>query len=274
VKEGAGGLDSLRRKYSKPLYLLLTLVGLILALACANVANLLLARAAARRREIALRLSVGASRARVIRQLLTESVLLASAGGAVGVFLAIWGIRLLTLLLASGKANFTLRAELNWHVIGVAAALSLVTGVLFGLAPALQATRVEVMPALKDTRDGFAGSRRFFWPASLRQVLVAGQIAISLLMLFAAGLFVRTLSNLESIDLGFNRERSRCSNSTHARPDTRILKSSRFTPMYASGFERFPACVKQPYLRIRSSRPVRHFRLWYPAEWRSQGTAS
>jgi predicted permease len=206
VKEGAGGVDSLRRKYSKPLYLLLTLVGLILALACANVANLLLARAAARRREIALRLSVGASRARVVRQLLTESVLLACAGGAGGVFLAIWGIRLLTLLLASGKANFTLRAELNWHVLGVAAALSVATGVLFGLAPALQATRVDVMPALKESRDGSAGSRRPLCPASLRQVLVAGQMAISLLMLFAAGLFVRTLSNLESMDLGFNRE--------------------------------------------------------------------
>jgi macrolide transport system ATP-binding/permease protein len=167
---------------------------------------LLLARAAARRREIALRLSIGASRARVVRQLLTESVLLASIGGILGVLLAIWGIRFLTLLLASGRANFTLHAELNRHVLGVAAALSLVTGVLFGLVPAFQATRVDVMPALKESRDGSVGVRRFFRPASLSHVLVAGQIAISLLMLFAAGLFVRTLSNLESIDLGFNRE--------------------------------------------------------------------
>ncbi|HYY72855.1 MAG TPA: ABC transporter permease, partial [Candidatus Bathyarchaeia archaeon] len=206
VKEGAGGLDSLRRRYSKPLYVLLTLVGLILALACANVANLLLARAAVRRREIALRLSVGASRARVMRQLLTESVLLASLGGIFGVFLALWGIRFLTLLLASGRADFTLRAELNWHVLGVAAALSLATGVLFGLAPALQATRVDVMPALKGLRGGSAGRPPFFRRVSLSQILVAGQIAITLVMLFAAGLFVRTLSNLESIDVGFNRE--------------------------------------------------------------------
>lgn len=206
VKQGAGGLDSLRRRYSKPLYVLLTMVGLILALACANVANLLLARAAVRRREIALRLSVGASRARVLRQLLTESVLLASLGGILGVLLALWGIRFLTLLLASGQKNFTLRADLNWHVLGVAVALSLVTGVLFGLAPALQAIRVDVMPALKGLRRGSAGRRPFLRRVSLSQMLVAGQIAITLILLVAAGLFVRTLSNLESIDLGFNRK--------------------------------------------------------------------
>ena len=206
VSEGAAGLDSLRRKYSKPLLVLLTLVGLILALACANVANLLLARAAARRREIALRLSLGAGRLRLVRQLLTESVLLALSGGALGVLWAIWGIRFLTLLLANGQTNFTLHAQLNWHVLGAAAAVSLLTGVLFGLAPALQATRVDVIPALKQTRAGETGARHSFWRVSLSDVLVAGQIAISLLMLVAAGLFVKTLSNLQSVELGFQRE--------------------------------------------------------------------
>jgi len=206
VKEGAGGLDTLRRRYSQPLYVLMAMVGLILALACANVANLLLARAAARRREMALRLSVGAGRFRLVRQLLTESILLASLGGVLGVAFAIWGMRFLTLLLANGRADFTLRAELNWHVLGAAAALSILTGIVFGLAPAMEATRVDVMPALKETRAGQAQARRGFRRVSLSHALVVAQISISLLMLVAAGLFVRTLSNLQSIELGFNRE--------------------------------------------------------------------
>ncbi len=206
VQEGAGGLDSLRRQFSQPLYVLMTLVGLILALTCANVANLLLARAAARRREMALRLSLGAGRLRVVRQLLTESVLLAWLGGALGVLFAIWGMRFLTLLLANGRANFTLHADLNWHVLGVVAALSLLTGVLFGLAPALQATRVDVMPALKATRAGQPQAAPALRRVGQSRLLVVSQIAISLLMLVAAGLFVRTLSNLQSIELGFNRE--------------------------------------------------------------------
>ena len=205
LAEGAGGLGSLRRQYSKPLLVLLTLVALILAIACANVANLLLARAASRRREMALRLSVGASRGRLVRQLLTESLLLASIGGVLGVAIAVWGIRFLTLLLARGEQTFTLHAELNWRVLGVAAAISIATGVLFGLAPALQATRVDVAGSLKEARAGRSGGRSF-WGAGLGRVLVAGQIALSLLMLVAAGLFVRTLANLESIELGFNQQ--------------------------------------------------------------------
>ncbi len=141
-----------------------------------------------------------------MRQLLTESVLLASMGGALGVFVAIWGIRFLTLLLASGQTKFTLHADLNWRVLAVTAALSILTGILFGLAPALQSTRVEVVSALKEVRASQPNSRRSFGRIGLGQVLVAGQIAISLLMLFAAGLFVGTLANLQSIELGFNRE--------------------------------------------------------------------
>ena len=206
VREGAGGLNTLRRRYSQPLYVLLAMVGLILAIACANIASLLLARAAARSREIAVRLSMGAGRFRVIRQLLTESVLLASAGGAVGVLFAIWGIQFLTLLLANGSTDFTLRPNLNWNVLAAASGLSLLTGLLFGLAPALQSTRVDLIPALKEARAGQMGSRRRFPGFSLSQALVACQIGISLLLLVGAGLFVRTLSNLQSIEVGFNYE--------------------------------------------------------------------
>jgi predicted permease len=203
VQEGASGLSTLRRRYSKPLYVLLGMVGLILAIACANIASLLLARSAARRREIAVRLSIGGTRWRIVRQLLTESLVLSSIGGVAGVLFAIWGIRFITLLLANGRENFTLRAALNWHLLAAAAALSILTGILFGLAPALQSTRAGVMPALKQVRASQAHSRS---PVSLGKVLLAGQIAVSLLMLVAAGLFVRTLSNLQALELGFNRE--------------------------------------------------------------------
>ena len=199
LNPGAAGLGSLRRQYSKPLYVLLMMMGLILAVACANIANLLLARAAARRREMAVRLSLGAGRFRVVRQLLTESVMLASLGGAFGVLFALWGMRSLTLLLSNGQENFTLHAELNWSVLAVTAALSVVCGLLFGLAPAIQSTRPDVMPALKDGCGG--GPRR-----RAQHVLVVAQIAISFLMLVAAGLFVRTLNKLHSVQLGYARE--------------------------------------------------------------------
>ena len=207
LQEGAGGLDWLRRDYSKPLYVLMTLVGLILAIACANIANLLLARSAARRREIALRLGLGAGRMRVVRQLLTESVLLASLGGLLGLVVAVWGIDGLTLLLANGRENFTLHAELNWHVLAVTFALTVVTGVLFGLAPALQSTRVDLISALKQTRAGEQRTRLHRWVSvSMSQGLAVLQIAMSALLLIAAGLFVRSLNNLNSISLGFNQE--------------------------------------------------------------------
>jgi macrolide transport system ATP-binding/permease protein len=207
VREGTGGLDSLRRQYSQPLYVLMTLVGLILAIACANVANLLLARTTARRREMALRLSLGAGRWRMVRQLLTESVLLGSLGGLVGVAFAQWGIGALTLLIGNGRENFTLHASLNWRVLAVTMALSVGTGILFGLAPAIQSTRVDLISALKQTRGGEHRIRLHSWiRVSLSQALAVAQIAISLLLLVAAGLFVHTLANLNSIALGFNRE--------------------------------------------------------------------
>ena len=203
---GATGIDTLRREYSKPLYLLLMLVGLILALACANTANLLLARSSARRREMAVRLSIGAGRFRVIRQLLTESLLLALLGGAFGVVLAAWGVRVLTLLLANEPDAVPMRAGLNWHVLLATLTVSVLCGVLFGLAPAIQSTNPDVMPALKEVRTAPARARRGRRWLSPGRTLVMSQIAMALVLLVTAGLFVRTLSNLYSVSLGFNAQ--------------------------------------------------------------------
>jgi macrolide transport system ATP-binding/permease protein len=199
LNPGSAGLGSLRRQYSKPLYVLLAMVALILAITCANIANLLLARAAARGREMAVRLSLGAGRFRVVRQLLTESVMLAFLGGALGIVFAIWGVQSLTLLFSRGQENFTLRAELNGTVLAMTAALSLLCGLLFGIAPALQATRRDLASGL---RKGPFGRTHGLAP----HVLIVIQIAMSFVILLAAGLFVRTLDNLREVELGYARE--------------------------------------------------------------------
>ncbi len=210
IEQGGAGLDNLRRKFAKPVYLLMVMVAIILLIACANIANLLLARAMARRREIAVRLSIGAGRVRLIRQLLTESVLLSCIGGIFALAFAGWGIRVLTLLLANGRENFTLHAELNWHVLGITLMLSIASGLLFGLVPALQATRLDVMPALKEAKssDWFARSQAHqLWKRmGVSSILLVAQVAFSLFLLVAAGLFGRTLWNLHSIPLGFSRD--------------------------------------------------------------------
>ena len=208
LQEGGSGVDSLRRQYSKPLWILMAMVGLILAVACFNIANLLLARAASRRREIALRLSLGAGRFRLIRQLLTESVVLALLSGLAGIGVAALCIRFLLLLLTNGNDNFTVNVHLDWRALSFTLLIAIISGIFFGLAPALQATRVDITPALKETRasESHGKSRRFGFRFGLSQVLVVTQIGISLLLVVAAGLFVRTITNLHSVNLGFNAE--------------------------------------------------------------------
>ncbi|MBV9779248.1 MAG: ABC transporter permease [Acidobacteriaceae bacterium] len=205
LQKGRSGMDALRREYSKPLYTLMIMVVLILAIACANLANLLLARGAARRSEMAVRLSLGAGRLRISRQLLTESGLLSLVGGVLGILVAAAGIRSLTLLLANGEPNFTLHAELDWRVLGFTLAVTLAAGFLFGIAPAIQATKLDLTPSLKEARAGSAITKRRRIGAM--HVLVIGQIAISLVLVTAAGLFVRTLVNLYSVNVGFNRDK-------------------------------------------------------------------
>jgi predicted permease len=157
---------------------------------------------------MALRLSIGASRLRVVRQLLTESVLLASLGGALGMAIAAAGTGVLTRLLANGREEFTLHAELNWHVFAVTLGLSVLCGMLFGLAPAIQSARPALMPTLKAAGDREPGARVVAGipHLGLTRALVVAQVAIALLLLVGAGLFVRTLANLQSVSLGYTRD--------------------------------------------------------------------
>ncbi len=197
---GQGEMD-VRRSYAPSLYLLLGVVGLALLIACANVANLLLARAAGRASEISVRLALGASRWRLVRQLMTESALLACLGGTLGVVIAFWVKN--GLLAASdwgGRGMGALEPQLDWRVLGFTLALSLLTGIVFGLAPALRATKMDLTPALKDSGRSSGASSR----SSLSRGLVVLQVALSLLLLVGAGLFVRTLVNLRHVDPGFN----------------------------------------------------------------------
>jgi predicted permease len=206
VEPGSKGLDELRGEFSKPLYVLMTVVGLVLLIACANVANLLLARGTSRQKEIAVRLAIGGKRSRLVRQLLTESVLLAAMGGVLGLLLAFWGTHLLVAFMSSGRNPVSLSVTPDPGVLGFTAAVSLLTGILFGLSPALRSTRVDLTPALKESVGKMPGAqeRRRGLRLGLGKTLVVTQVGLSLLLLVGAGLFVRTLANLQNVDAGFN----------------------------------------------------------------------
>jgi predicted permease len=193
--------SGLRNNYELPLKLLMGVAAIVLLVACANVANLLLARASNRRREIALRLALGAGRGRVVRQLLTESILLAAAGGALAVAMAWWGSTALVRMISTGDTPLPLDVHPDWRIFGFTAAISLVTGILFGLAPALRGTRVDPGPALKGGARGTGRSSN-----ALDRVLVVAQVALSVVLIAGAGLFVRTLQKLWNVNVGYDRE--------------------------------------------------------------------
>ncbi len=188
--------------------LLMVIVGLVLLIACANIANLLLARATARRREIAMRLALGARRSRLVRQLLTESVLLALVGGGAGLVVAFWTLDALRAIDIPIPANVLINLGLDPKVLTFALVVSVLTGLLFGLAPALQATRTEIVPVLKNEMVPSAGNspRRFLRWLNLRKGLVISQVALSLVALVAAGLFLRSLRQTQNIDPGFETD--------------------------------------------------------------------
>jgi predicted permease len=201
---GAGGASTLHERFGQPLKVLMALVALVMLIACANVANLLLARGAARQKEFAMRLAIGAGRSRLIRQLLTESLLLATLGAAAGLVLGRWGVAAL-LQMVGGSNGTQLEFQLDGRILAFTIAMAVLTALLFGLVPALRSTRVDLSPVLKSSAAGGtdeSGHRQL----PVGKMLVTAQVAVSLVLLIAAGLFVRSLTMLSRVNLGYNRE--------------------------------------------------------------------
>ena len=197
----AQGRSPIRQQLSQPLWLLLGIVVGVLLISCANVASLLIARAAARQREIAVRLALGASRGRIVGQLLVESVMLAAIGGGLGLAIASWTTKFLLGFLPTSETPHVITGAIDYRVLAFNFALSLATGLLFGLAPALRSTKPNLAPTLKDQVGAVAGGG-----VRMRKALVVAQVTISVLLLIGAGLFIRTLQNLRLIDLGIKPE--------------------------------------------------------------------
>jgi predicted permease len=198
----ATGLSQLRYQFSSPLKILMGVVGLVLLVACANVANLLLARATARQREIAVRMSIGAARFRLIRQLLVESGVLAATGAVLGVGSAWWATQLLLRMVSTGSQTLPVQVAPDAVVLAFTVMVAVMTVLLFGTAPALYATRVELVPSLKEGRGTISSHSR----NRLAKGLIIGQVALSVVLLVGAGLFLRSLENLSNVDTGFNKQ--------------------------------------------------------------------
>jgi predicted permease len=199
VLPAANGRSDLRRQFSNPLLALMVIVSLVLLIACSNVANLLIARATARQKEIAVRLALGAGRRRLILQLLEESLLLSGMGGILGIGLAVAIDNALIGFLPQGVSQLTLSATPDGRVLGFTLLISVLTGVLFGLAPAIQSTRPQLAGTLKDQAGGVVGGAS----VGFRKALVVAQVSLSLLLLIAAGLFIQSLKNLQGVNPGF-----------------------------------------------------------------------
>jgi predicted permease len=194
------GLSGVRSRISTLLYVLMIAVGIVLMIGCANIAGLLLARAVARQKEIAVRLALGAARGRLVRQLLTESVTLSILGGALGILLAYWGARALLDFAAKSTNNVHLSADPDWRVLGFTLAATIFTGLLFGLAPAIRSMRIDLTPALKDGAAAINARQGHF---RLGNILVVTQVTLTVVVLVGAGLVMHTLQNLRHLDPGF-----------------------------------------------------------------------
>ena len=203
LSPAATGISSLRQQFSQPLLILMAVVAVVLLIACANVANLVLARSASRLPEFSMRLALGASRWRLVRQLLVENVILAAIGGCGGLLLARWATGLLVTFMSSGRTPIVLGLEPNTRILAFTAVVSILTGAMCGLVPALRASRVDVVSGIKGQARGSIGGNHWLRPG---RILVVSQVALCLVLLFGAGLFIRSLQTLDGQDASFDRD--------------------------------------------------------------------
>ena len=254
------GLSGQRRQYSTLLYVLMAAVGLVLVIACTNLAGLALARSAARQKEMAVRLALGGGRWRIARQLLTESLMLSLAGGALGVLMAEWGVKAFQALFSSGSdQTFPFIVSPDWRVFAFTLSVSVLTGLLFGVAPALRSTRIDLTPALQENASTLPGgvghSRKGL---HFGGGLVAAQIALSIIVLVGAGLLVRTVQNLRAVDPGFDTQNILIFGID---PSLLAYKDERIQELYRNLRERFsavPGVISASY----ASTPLLSGSLW------------
>jgi predicted permease len=247
VLPAAQGRSPIRQQLSQPLWLLMGIVAGVLLIACANVASLLIARAAARQKEIAVRLALGASRARIVKQLLVESVLLAALGGALGLLVSAWTTKSLLGFLPTSDTPHVISGALDMQMLGFNFALSLVTGLLFGLVPALRSTKPSLAPTLKDQVGAVVGGGA---GVRVRKALVVAQVTVSVLLLIGAGLFIRSLRNLRMLDLGMKTENLVAFNLAPTLSGYTPLRTKQFTKEVAERIRTAPGVVAAAFANI------------------------